>query len=591
MLAADTYRSLGELLSDALVQWKRELALIEVDRKRVQRTLSYLDAMREVARVASHFAEVLPLDRRWDGAPDAVAVNGPRVAILLSNQSRWLLAACAAFRVGAVLVPLDYKLSAAEQLDLLRHAGADLLVTERPLHKRFAGALPCRVLLVDGESGQHGPNLSVWDDLPAASMPPLVRRGPEDVATIVYSSGTGGRPKGCLLPHRAYLAQLHALMRLFPMRPGHRSFSILPTNHAIDFMVGFLGPFACGATVVHQRTLRPEFLVSTMEAHGVTHMAVVPVLLEAFERALDERIAKRPAWQKSGLDALAALNRALTLDTVRPSLSRRLLPMVHDAFGGRLELLFAGGAFVDRARAERFHALGLPVVIGYGLTECCTVATVQDLRPFRADSVGRPVEGVEVRIHGPGSDGVGEVWIRGPTLMRGYLGDPDLSAETLTEDGWLRTGDLGWLDASRHLHLVGRAKNMIVTAGGKNVYPEDVEAAFESLPGVDELCVFASGYVWPRRERLTEEALFAVVRGKAEATALARELEARNRKLPEHKRLSAFLVVDEAFPRTASMKVKREPLAARLRDAHTPGGAGWYALKSTSTATERTVSL
>jgi long-chain acyl-CoA synthetase len=264
---------------------------------------------------------------------------------------------------------------------------------------------------------------------------------------------------------------------------------------------------------------------------------------------------------------------------------------VHEAFGGRLELLFAGGAFVDRARAERFHALGVPVVIGYGLTECCTVATVQDLRPFRADSVGRPVEGVEIRIHAAEADGVGEVWIRGPTLMRGYLGDPELGAETLTEDGWLRTGDLGWLDASRHLHLVGRTKNMIVTAGGKNVYPEDVEAAFEGLAGIDELCVFASGYVWPRRDRLTDEGLFAVVRGKADATAIAREIESRNRKLPEHKRLAAFLVVDDAFPRTASMKIKREPLAMQLRAAHEPGGAGWHPIKSVFGGADRTVAL
>jgi long-chain acyl-CoA synthetase len=592
VLPADRYGSLGELLSDALVQWKRELALVEVDRRKVKRELSYLDALREVARVATFLGATLPADRGSE-AVDArsVPVRGPRVAVLLSNQSRWLLAACAAFRIGAVLVPIDYKLSAAEQLELLRHSGADLVVTELPLWRRFSSGPGCRALLVDGTPADEREGVRAWDALPEAPMPPLVRRGREDVATIVYSSGTGGRPKGCLLPHRAYLAQLHALMALFPMRPGHRTFSILPTNHAIDFMVGFVGPFACGATVVHQRTLRPEFLVSTMEDHGITHMAVVPVLLEAFERALDERVERRPAWQRSALDALSAFNRALTLDEVRPALSRKLLPSVHQAFGGRLELVFAGGAFVDRARAERFHALGLPVVIGYGLTECCTVATVQDLRPFRADSVGRPVEGVEVRIHTPGPDGVGEVWIRGETLMRGYLDDPDLSAEAITEDGWLRTGDLGWLDASRHLHLAGRAKNMIVTAGGKNVYPEDVEAAFEGIAGIDELCVFASGYVWPRRARLTDEGLFAVLRGKGEPAAIARELEARNRRLPEHKRLGAFVVVEASFPRTASMKLKREPLAATLRGSVEPGGAGWYPLRAAAPGVERTVLL
>ncbi len=594
MLAADTYASLGELLSDALVQWKREVALLEIDRKKVRRELTYLDALREVSRVAAFLAEVLPetgsAPASGPALPPAIEIRGPRVAILLGNQSRWLLAACAAFRLGAVLVPIDYKLAASEQLELLEHSGADLLVTELPLWKRFAEAPGCRVLLVDGAASDEREGVRAWDELPAGALPALVKRLPEDVATIVYSSGTGGRPKGCLLPHRAYLAQLEALMALFPMRPGHRTFSILPTNHAIDFMVGFIGPFACGATVVHQRTLRPEFLISTMEEHGITHMAVVPVLLEAFERALDERVETRPKWQRSALDLLSSVNRVLTRDEVRPELSRRLLPSVHQAFGGRLELVFAGGAFVDRERAERFHALGLPVVIGYGLTECCTVATVQDLRPFRADSVGRPVKGVELRIEAPEADGVGEVWIRGSTLMRGYLDDPELTAEAITADGWLRTGDLGWLDASRHLHLVGRAKNMIVTPGGKNVYPEDVEAAFHGLANVDELCIFASGYVWPRRKRLTEEGLFAVVRGKVDAAALTRELEARNRKLPEHKRIGAFVLVEASFPRTASMKIKREPLAARLREETSPESAAWHPLKSPASAGS-TVSL
>lgn len=586
MLPADTYASLGELLSDGLVQWKRELALLEIDRKKVKRSLSYLDVHRETASVATWLLERAP----------------QRIAVVLTNQSRWLIAACAAFRVGAVIVPIDYKLSADEQLELLAHCKADLLVTELSQWRRFANKPTCDVLLVDGTATDEDTRVTRWDALPASPMPPLAKRTRRDLASIVYSSGTGGRPKGCMLSHGAYLAQLDALMALYPMRPGHRTFSILPTNHAIDFMVGFLGPFACGATVVHQRTLRPEFLVSTMKEHAITHMAVVPVLLEAFETSLDEKLDARPTWQKSAIELLSGVNKALTRDAQRPQLSRRLLGSVHDAFGGHLEVMFAGGAFVDRTRAERFHALGLPVAIGYGLTECCTVATVQDLRPFRADSVGAPVKGVELRIvplggardetsGGASDDAVGEVWIRGETLMSGYLDDPELSAETVTEDGWLKTGDLGWLDASRHLHLVGRAKNMIVTAGGKNVYPEDVESAFEGIEGVDELCVFASGYVWPRRESLLEEGLFAVVRSKLDARALEKELTSRNRKLPEHKRIAAFLVVEEAFPRTASTKVKRQPLAERLRAEHTPGEGSWRRLSRGASASNAAVAL
>ncbi|MEQ8453434.1 MAG: AMP-binding protein [Sandaracinaceae bacterium] len=559
MIDPTRYGSLGELLADALVTFKTETALIEVDRKKESHRLTYLDTKREVDRVTRFLA--------------ASGVGaGDRVAIVMSNQSRWLIAACAVFARGGVLVPLDYKLSAAEQEALMAHCRPAALITEHGMARRF-GALEVRAALVTEAKGEYAFGHTDWDTLAAeGETPAQVPRKRTDTATIVYSSGTGGRPKGCMLSHDAYLEQLKALMALFPMRVGHRTFSILPTNHAIDFMVGFVGPFSCGAAVVHQRSLRPEFLQSTMQSYGITHMALVPLVLAAFETSIEEKLLGQPSWARRMVSVVGGLNEMLTTKKPNPALSRALLSPIHEAFGGELEVLFCGGAFVDRARAELFYRLGLPVVIGYGLTECCTVATVNDLSPFRADSVGRPVEGVQVRVHRPGADGVGEVWIRGRTLMQGYLDDDALTAETITEDGWLRTGDLGWMDAAHHLHLVGRSKNMIVTEGGKNVYPEDVEGAFEALP-VEELAVFASGFLWPEQARLGDERLVAVIRRKkgngveaVSADEVRAQLVAKNRRLPEHKRVRGVLFVDEAFPRTASMKVKRQRLAEALRD-------------------------
>lgn len=550
MMDPDCYDSLGELLSDALVQFKSETALIEVERKKETLRLTYLEVKREVASVARFFAD------RGIGA-------GDRVAILMSNRSRWLIAAIAVFHRGAVLVPLDYKLSADEQAALLAHCRPKALVSEQGQLRRFGeGELEVPVIL-DADSG--------WEDLPAPDAPKRIERTRDDIATIVYSSGTGGVAKGCLLTHDAYLVQLRGLMDRFPMRCGHRYFSILPTNHAIDFMVGFIGPFSAGATVVHQRTLRPEFLRSTMRAYGITHMALVPLILSAFEATISEQLLGQPRWARRIVSVLGGINELLTTKKPNHAVSRALLAPIHDAFGGELELLFCGGAFVDRRRAELFYRLGLPVVIGYGLTEACTVATVNDLSPFRADSVGRPLAGVSVRIHEPGTDGVGEVWIKGRMLMKGYLDEPDLTAETITEDGWLRTGDLGWMDAAHHLHLVGRTKNMIVTAGGKNIYPEDVEGAFEDL-AVEELAVFASGFIRHRQD-LGDEHLVAVIRARRgngvsspSREAVLAQLRTKNRRLPDFKRVRSVLFWDQPFPRTASMKVKRGHLADELRE-------------------------
>jgi long-chain acyl-CoA synthetase len=243
--------------------------------------------------------------------------------------------------------------------------------------------------------------------------------------------------------------------------------------------------------------------------------------------------------------------------------SRALLKPIHDRFGGRLRMIFAGGAFVDPELATYFYRIGLPVVIGYGLTEACTVLTCNDLHPFRADTVGAPVAGVELKVRDADREGVGEVCVRSRTIMQGYFEAPALTNEVLV-DGWLRTGDLGSVDASGHLKLLGRLRNMIVTDGGKNVYPEDIEAAFDGVP-CEELSVFAERYIWTARE-LRAETLCVVVRPKPgkEAEALA-AIRSANLKLADYKRVSSYAFVQDEFPRTASLKVKRGELAPLVR--------------------------
>ena len=580
MIPPDRYTSLGELLHDALIQFKPERALLEFSRKRVAKDLSYLDVKHEAERLARRFAT-------WGVGP------GSKVAIVLQNQARWPLTATAIFLRGATLVPLDYKLSGPEIETLLAHSGAEVLVTEyatwRTLERVPQGEIVRHVIASEMPPSATLPdNALSWEDAVAtddSDSTPFAFEGVgrDDIATIVYSSGTGGAPKGCQLTHGNYIEQYRLLLARFPLLPGDRYFSILPSNHAIDFMVGFLGPFACGATVVHQRALRPEMINHVMRTQGITHMAVVPLILEAFERRIDERLEERGDFARIALGALQAVNATLTLDRPRPKLTKRLMKPVLEQIGPDLKMLFAGGAFVDPDRAQRFYELGIPVIVGYGLTEGCTVLTVNDLNPYRSDSVGRPLDDVEIEIRGKGPDGkIGEVWVRSPTVFHGYLNDPEQSAEVLV-DGWLRTGDLGYLDASGHLHLVGRSKNMIVTAGGKNIYPEDVEGVFNGL-AVEELAVFSTNYLWPAL-KLDEEELLMVVRPKERAEesdaspgtgsvgqasvaldvhTLA-DLRKRNLGLADFKRVRSLLVWKDEFPRTPSMKVKRGVLAEELR--------------------------
>ena len=558
MLDLNKYTCLGAVLRDALDRYSSEVCLIEAERDREKLRLTYSD-FKEIA---------LPLARALE---DADFDANDRAAIIMTNQSKWLISAYAIFYCGGVLVPLDYKLSAAEHLQLLAHSKAKVLVVEYHLWRaimqspQFHAIATKIVLVTEAPLGAELAGAFRWEDFKRKGSPDFVMRQKDDVACIVYSSGTGGRPKGCVLTHENYLEQCRSLTAWYPFWPGVRYLSILPTNHAIDFMVGFIGPFVCGACVVHLRTLRPEFVRDAFVRYRITYVALVPMILKNLEKGLRAKFDELPKWKRTLLDTMISSNRLLTRGRPNVRLSRMLLRNVHRGFGGELLALITGGAFIEPSTTQFFYDLGLPVVNGYGLTEAGTALTLNDLKPFRADTVGKPLPGVELRILNPDAEGIGEVAARSKTVMSHYLDDPELTLETIVE-GWLLTGDLGRFERHGHLQLFGRKKNMIVTEGGKNIYPEDIETVFDGLP-VKEYAIYAANYIWPAKELGSREALVLIVRleqNQKVDSALLEDISTRNRHLPDFKRVSGYLVWDRDFPRTASMKIKRQLLAEEI---------------------------
>jgi long-chain acyl-CoA synthetase len=558
MLDLSKYQSIGAALKDALDQFSNEVCLVESDREREKERLTYRDFKARAQPLAKALADT------GFGA-------GDRASIIMTNQSKWLISAYAVFYAGGVLVPLDYKLTPDEQWQLLKHSGANALVTEYPIWRQLSVAEGRStttnlktVLVTEAPKSADLAGALRWEEFLGSGEPAFVPRTRQDVASIVYSSGTGGRPKGCLMTHENYLEQCVALTSIYPFSPGVRYLSILPTNHAIDFMVGFFGPFICGATVVHLRTLRPEYVREAFSRYKITYVSLVPLVLKNLQKSLQARFDELPSGKRRMFNALVAVNKALTKSRPRLGLSRRLLQEVHHAFGGELRAIIVGGAFTEPQTLQFFYDLGIPVANGYGLTETVVAVTVNDLNPFRADTVGKPLPGMEVRIVHPTVDGIGEVSVRSKTIMSGYLNEPELTAETIV-DGWLMTGDLGRFDAAGHLQLFGRKKNMIVTEEGKNIYPEDIEAVFDSLP-VKEFCVFAANYIWPQRSMVGEQLLLALHLEPSQTYTeeLRRDISVRNGKLLNYKRIHGVVLYDQDFPRTASLKIKRNALREQL---------------------------
>src|SRR5579859_5930959 len=548
MLDLSKYQSIGAALKDALEEFSSEVCLMESDREREKERLTYREFK----------ARALPLAKALQ---DSGFAAGDRASINMTNQSKWLISAYAIFYAGGVLVPLDYKLTPDEQWHLLKHSNAKILITEYPIWRqlsaaegRKAAANVRTVLVTEAPPNADLAGAQRWEEFQGSGEPKFVPRVRKDVACIVYSSGTGGRPKGCMMTHENYLEQCVALTSLYPFWPGVRYLSILPTNHAIDFMVGFFGPFTCGACVVHLRTLRPEFVREAFPKYKITYVSLVPLVLKNLQKGLQARFDELPPGKRKIFDFLVAVNKAFTKSKPRLRLSRKLLGQVHAAFGGELRAIIVGGAFTEPQTLQFFYDLGIPVANGYGLTEAGTAITVNDLHPFRADTVGKPLPGMNVRIVDADKDGIGEVQVQSRTVMAGYLKEPELTAETIV-DGWLRTGDLGRFDQTGHLLLSGRKKNMIVTEEGKNIYPEDIEAVFESLP-VKEFCVFAANYVWPMRSMVGEQLLLVIhlENGQLFDDVLKKAISFLNGRLLNYKRVHGIVVFEDDFPRTASLK-------------------------------------
>ncbi|HTE53824.1 MAG TPA: class I adenylate-forming enzyme family protein [Kofleriaceae bacterium] len=542
--------SIGDALAASIEAHGDRLAIIEADRERENGRWTYA----ELGAEAERFAALL----QGHGL-----TAGDRCAILMANQFKWIASAVGGLWAGAVLVPMDARQPPREQLSLLAHARPRALVIDHPLWRELAavaaGALDGVTIVVSEAPDREQLGSAVrWDAAPAVglSRPP---RGRDDIATVVYSSGTAGTPKGCMLHHRTYLRQAQMVGAVFRIGGEDRYMSVLPTSHTTDFTVGFLLPLLFGASIVYQRTMRPQFLSAAMRKYEVTFTVLVPLVLRQIEKRLRARLDGVPDWP-----ALLAEHRA---GPARPGeLPAWLDPIVEAELGARLRLILIGGAFVERGLAGFFFDLGLPVAVGYGLTEAGTVVSISDPRSGPFDGACRVLPGVEVEVREPSDDGVGEVWIRSPTLMAGYLHDEALTGAALV-GGWLRTGDLGMLEPDGRLRVVGRIKNMIVTAGGKNVYPEDIESHFDGVPDCAELCVFAENYLWPS-STLVGEGLVVIVRparGGEVSPGCVGELRRRNRELAGYKRLRGYLAWSRPFPATSSGKTRRDALADELR--------------------------
>lgn len=490
----------------------------------------------EAGRTDYTYADVLQRSLQVASLLRAHGVSrGDRVVIWGPNRPEWGISYFGTLLVGAIVVPFDVR-AVESFLGRIEARTEPKLVIAGQAQRDSATLSHPPFLTLDTileEASKHAPAT----DLPAISG--------DDIAVLMYTSGTTGDPKGVILTHGNVASNLQAVPRIITIEARYRFLSLLPLSHIFEQVIGLLVPMIGGASMVYIDTLRPQVIFDTMAEEKNTCLAAVPQLLQLFMNGIDREVkrqGKERAW-----NILHAVARRLPFG-LRPRLFRK----IHERLGGHFEFFVSGGAYLPPALAQRWENMGIKVVQGYGLTEASPLVSANSLERRILDSIGRVVDCVEVRISSEG-----EILIKGPSVFKGYWKDEAATAAAF-EDGWYHTGDMGRLSPSGDLYYTGRQKNLIVLANGMNVHAEDVEQTLRDTGLVTDAVVLG------RDAPAGDPEVFAVL-AMEDGTKSAEAVRMANRALAPHQQIRGHaLWPDPDFPRTHTLKVRRPEVERRL---------------------------
>ncbi|HZO80100.1 MAG TPA: AMP-binding protein [Candidatus Binataceae bacterium] len=485
---------------------------------------------------------------------------GDRVLLIGENSPEWVLAYFSIIAAGAVAVPLDHLISPDELASICRIAAPSAALCSATVARRLDGALGQVVRGIVELEFAELTRPFVLKGRP--QTPPAPER--RTLASIVFTSGTTGAPKGVMLTQGNFAAEVAMLARVFSLEPTDVVLSLLPLHHTFEFTCGMLLPLALGATIVYPLGVDAASLARTLADVRPTALIGVPALWEAVHRRIVDGVEARGPFFHALFDRLRELNRGLDREWGL-NLGGLLFRQAHTALGGRLRLAVSGGAALPQRIASFFNDIGIRLLEGYGLTEAAPVLSVA--RPDEAlapGSVGKPLNGVEIRLDSNGDGRLGEILARGPNVMAGYYRNQAATDEVL-RDGWLRTGDLGRLDDEGRLYIVGRAKEVIVDSGGNNIYIDELEEAYGHSPYVKELAIV--GLKVAQGEQAAALVVPAYARGESRRSVedkLRAHFEKVGNGLSPHKRIRILRFTDAELPRTRTRKVRRSEVAAIL---------------------------
>jgi long-chain acyl-CoA synthetase len=501
--------------------------------------------------------------------------EGVRCAIMAANGPLWVTAYLGAMSAGAVAVPLDTAFNEHQVNKLLWDSGAVVIFTDAehlPVVEKAVQETLVRIVMIDGSGeGRYSNLLSMLAAGPGEFHP--ARLQDSDLAVIMYTSGTTSDPKGVMLTHANLLAEAKSVFASIDVDQRDSILAVLPLFHALAQMANLLLPFAAGARIVYLEEMNTTELLRALSERGVTLFCCVPQFFYLIHERVMQQVKTRPWAVRTAFRALIAVSAAGRKVGLNPG--RIFFGKVHRMLGPQMRYLVTGGSSFDPRIGRDLQKLGFTVLQAYGLTETTGGALLTPPKANVMGSVGQPLKGVQVKIVDPqpvegAPHPVGEVAIGGGIVMKGYYNRPDATAEAI-RDGWLLSGDLGYLDERGNLFITGRKKEVIVLSSGKNIYPEEIEGHYLRSPFIKEMCVMGlvSRPGEPFSERLHAVIVpnFEVLRERKIVNAgevIRFDVENLSAELPSTKRILSFDLWREPLPRTSTRKLKRFEIQRRV---------------------------
>ena len=489
------------------------------------------------------------------------AKKGDHIAVTGKNSPEWALAYFAISFAGCIIVPLDYSLHIEDMEKILAFGDVDRIFIDGEKIDEIdkEGKLFKEKISLEPESKGHKYVLDLTG--PETELPKLHA---EDTAAMLFTSGTTGTPKGVMLSFSNFMSSTLSSQRLFDVYPTDVFYAILPIHHAYTMTAVLLETVISGASCVFGKRLVTPIMLKELREGKITMLLAVPMLFNKLLAGLMAGVHKQGPFKENLIHFLMGfsgfMKKVFHVNLGKKIFGNMLLSKISL---DKMRLCICGGGPLPPSTFKQFNQLGIDFVQGYGLTETSPIININPIEVYIEESVGIPIPGVEEKIVSPDEDGNGIIYVRGPQVMKGYYKNDEATEEVLSSDGWLNTGDVGHIDSNGFLYLTGRAKSIIVTEGGKNVFPEEIEDKFQLFNEIEQCCIIpyminkemkTEGIrmvIYPTEAYLKEHGMEETSRHMEEV------VESVNKDLQSYKKITMVTVVDQPLPMTSTKKVKR----------------------------------